>query len=103
MKNFLYKIGDFIKDFFTGFTGLFSETSPTSMMRFMSFFMFWFCIYEIHYIVVTYGNDLDYNHMLLIAMLLTFSFFPKVAQKVIEKKYELLEKEAKDKNSMLKS
>ena len=35
----------------TGFLGIFSETSVYSMMRFMSFFMFWFSLYETHFIV----------------------------------------------------
>jgi hypothetical protein len=86
MKKFFNNIGNSIKDIFKNFIGIFSETSPTSMMRFMSFFIFWFSIYEIDYILKTYGNNLDQNHIFIIVALLVFSFFPKVAQKAIEKK-----------------
>jgi len=95
MKKLLSNLGINIKEGFKTFIGIFSETSPTSMMRFMSFFIFWFSIYEIDYIIRIYGKNLDQNHIFIIVALLVFSFFPKVAQKAIEKKYELLEKESK--------
>lgn len=98
MKKFFKELGDKLKSAFKGFLGLFSETSPTSLMRFMSFFMFWFSLYETHYIISNYGKDLTWEQITLICIFYTFAFFPKVAQKVIEKKYNLLEKQLKEKN-----
>jgi len=89
------KIFNFIKKNISGFGNFFSEKSPLSMMRFMSFFMFWFAIYEIDVVIRTYGSNIQPNHIVLIGILLTFAFFPKVAQKIIEKKYDALEKEVK--------
>jgi hypothetical protein len=94
MKKFFNGIKDFLSESLKGFTGLFSEVSPTSLMRFMSFFLFWFSLYETHYIVAKYGKDLNSNQILLILILFSFSFFPKVVQKIIEKKYDALEKQA---------
>ena len=99
MGKKLTKIADSLKSGFNGLMGLFKETSPTSLMRFMSFFMFFFAIFEIQYIVSMYGNSLDANHIFLIGILLTFAFFPKVAQKVIEKKYDVLEKQIESKKT----
>jgi ABC-type dipeptide/oligopeptide/nickel transport system permease subunit len=99
MGKKLTKISDAFKSGFTGIMGLFKETSATSLMRFMSFFMFFFSLFEIQYIMVNYGTALEANHIFLIGILLTFSFFPKVAQKVIEKKYGVLEKEIEAKKT----
>lgn len=82
-----------IKKGLASFFGIFSETSPNSLMRFMSFFLFIFSLFETHFILKNnLGTNLTGNHVIVICILLAFSFFPKVVQKVVEKKYNVLEK-----------
>jgi len=99
MKLNLKGFMDGVKKAVSNFLGIFTETSTTSLMRFMSFFMFWFALYETHFIVSQYGKNLTTNQIFLIGILYVFSFFPKVAQKVIEKKYDVLEKKLKQQKS----
>lgn len=74
--------------YFKDFLGIFSEISPISLMRFMSFLTFFFSVYQVNYIIKNYGGQLDNNHILLILILFSLSFFPKILQKIIENKMD---------------
>jgi len=91
--NILKKIFTDLREGFIKFLGIFTETSITSLMRFMSFFIFWFAMFETNYIITNYGESLTSNQIFLILTLFAFAFFPKVLQKIIEKKYNVKEKE----------
>lgn len=96
------KILEQIKNAISKTFGIFSEISPLSLMRFMSFFMFWFALYETYFIIKTFGNKLNENHILIILIMFAFAFFPKVVQKIIEKKYKKIDNDY-DNEKMLKS
>jgi len=89
-----------IKNSLSSFFGIFSETSPNSLMRFMSFFLFIFSLFEIHFILKNnLSTNLTGNHVIITCILLAFAFFPKVVQKVIEKKYDVIQKKLKEKEN----